>query len=96
MREIIYRVLRVKTVKPFSTGLKGQKFYQIAKVLNNIHQTFIRTNDIKGLAMEAGMCISSFHTSFKAVTDASPCSILKSVRLHKAREFMIQDGINAL
>lgn len=45
--------------------------------------------------MEAGMSISSFHTRFKVVADASPLQYIKSVRLHKAPEFMIQDGVNA-
>jgi len=39
--------------------------------------------------------VSSFHHNFKAVTSASPLQYLKSIRLHKARMLMVQDGLNA-
>jgi AraC-like DNA-binding protein len=41
------------------------------------------------------MGVSAFHTSYKAVTNASPLQYIKSVRLHKARQLMIQEGLNA-
>jgi len=96
MREIIYRVLRGENGDALQAlTFRDRRFFQIAKVLNKIHQTYHHNHDIRSLAMEAGMGMSSFHTSFKAVTDASPLQYIKSVRLHKARELMIQDGVNA-
>ena len=96
VREIIYRVLRGENGEALQAlAYRDRRFFQIAKVLNKIHQTYHQNHDIKSLAMEAGMCTSLFHTSFKAVTDASPLQYIKSVRLHKARELMIQDGVNA-
>ena len=41
------------------------------------------------------MSISSFHSSFKAVTNSSPLQYIKNVRLHKARFLMIEEGENA-
>ena len=96
MREIIYRVLRGENGEALQAlAYRDRRFFQIAKVLNKIHQAYHQNHDIRSLAMEAGMSISSFHTSFKTVTDASPLQYIKSVRLHKARELMIQDGVNA-
>ena len=96
MREIIYRVLRGENGEALQAlAYRDRRFFQIAKVLNKIHQAYHQNHDIRSLAMEAGMSISSFHTSFKTVTDASPLQYIKSVRLHKARELMIQDGLNA-
>ncbi|MBN1533425.1 MAG: AraC family transcriptional regulator [Spirochaetes bacterium] len=96
MREMIYRVLRGENGEALQAlAYRDRRFFQIAKVLNKIHETYHQDHDIKSLAMEAGMSISSFHTSFKAVTDASPLQYIKSVRLHKARELMTQDGVNA-
>jgi AraC-like DNA-binding protein len=96
VREIIYRVLRGENGEALQAlAYRDRRFYQIAKVLNKIHQTYHQNHDIMSLATEAGMSMSSFHTSFKAVTDVSPLQYIKSVRLHKARELMIQDGINA-
>ena len=96
MREIIYRVLRGENGEALQAlAYRDRRFFQIAKVLNKIHEAYHQNHDIRSLAMEAGMSISSFHTSFKIVTDASPLQYIKSVRLHKARELMIQDGVNA-
>jgi AraC-like DNA-binding protein len=96
MREIIYRVLRGENGEALQAlAYRDRRFFQIAKVLNKIHQAYHENYDIRTLAMEAGMSVSSFHTSFKAVTDSSPLQYIKSVRLHKARELMIQDGVNA-
>jgi len=41
------------------------------------------------------MSRSTFHNSFRAVTETSPLQYIKNVRLHKARTLMIQDGLNA-
>ena len=96
VREIIYRVLRGENGEALQAlAYRDRRFFQIAKVLNKIHQTYHQNHDIKSLAVEAGMSISLFHTSFKSVTDASPLQYIKSVKLHKARELMIQDGVNA-
>lgn len=95
IREIIFRVLRGENGEALQAlAHSDRRFFQIAKVLNKIHQNYHQNYDIKGLAIEAGMSISSFHTYFKDVTDVSPLQYIKSVRLHKAREFMIHDGIN--
>ncbi len=41
------------------------------------------------------MSNSTFHNKFKIVTGTSPLQYIKNVRLHKARTFMLQDGLNA-
>ena len=51
--------------------------------------------DLNSLALETGMSISAFHSSFKAVTNMAPLQYIKNVRLHKARMLMIEDGISA-
>jgi AraC-like DNA-binding protein len=60
-----------------------------------MHTDFNAELDIGTLAGEANMSVSSFHSNFKAVTAASPLQYLKSIRLHKARLLMAQDGLNA-
>lgn len=96
MREIVYRVMMGENGFALqSLAYRDRKFFQIARVLNRIHETYHESHDVKTLAMEAGMSLSSFHANFSAVTDVSPLQYIKSVRLHKARELMIQHGINA-
>jgi len=39
--------------------------------------------------------VSAFHHQFKALTASSPVQYLKSVRLHKARALIVNDGAGA-
>lgn len=96
VREIIYRVLQNEKGDALrALAIKNQRFFQIAKVLNRIHETYSGKIDLTSLANESGMSISSFHASFKAVTNISPLQYVKNIRLHKARLLMRSDGIGA-
>ncbi len=95
-REIIYRVLQGEKGEILQAiAHRNRRFFQIAKVLQKIHESYSNDFDIEKLAKELDMSSSTFHSSFKAVTDTSPLQYIKNVRLHKARTFMIQDGLNA-
>jgi AraC-like DNA-binding protein len=95
-REIIYRVLQGEKGEVLQAlAHRHRRFFQIAKILRKIHETYSNDFDIEKLATELDMSISTFHSSFKAVTDTSPLQYIKHVRLHKARTLMIQDGLNA-
>jgi AraC-like DNA-binding protein len=94
-REIIYRVLQGEKGEILQAlAHRNRRFFQIAKVLQKIHESYSDNFDIEELAKESDMSSSTFHSSFKAVTDTSPLQYIKNVRLHKARTFMIQDGLN--
>ncbi len=95
-REIIYRVLQGEKGEILQAlAHRNRRFFQIAKVLRKIHESYSNDFDIEKLAKESGMSCSTFHSSFKAVTDTSPLQYIKNVRLHRARTLMIQDGLNA-
>lgn len=96
VREIIYRVLCGEQGGALkSLAARHSRFSQIAKVLKRMHAEYDSELDVSILANDANMSISSFHSNFKAVTAISPLQYLKSIRLHKARMLMIQDGIGA-
>jgi len=96
VREIIYRVLCGEQGESLrALAIRHSRFSQIAKVLNRMHMEYDSEIDVGTLANEANMSVSSFHSNFKAVTAVSPLQYLKSIRLHKARMLMIQDGIGA-
>lgn len=96
LREIIYRVLRGNQGLALrALAARHSHFGQIARVLKRIHTEIESDLDVRSLAQEAHMSVSSFHSTFKAVTASSPLQYVKSVRLHKARMLMIQDGLNA-
>jgi len=48
--------------------------------------------DVPTIAREAGMSISSLHHSFKSVTTLTPIQYLKQMRLHRARQLMVEEG----
>lgn len=96
VKEIIYRVLTGEKGESLrALAYRNQKFFQIAHILDKIHKSYNAKLDMNHLATEAGMSISAFHSSFKAVTNSSPLQYIKNVRLHKARMLMIEDGISA-
>lgn len=96
VKEIIYKVLRNE---PFGAlhamAFHNRRFIKIARALNRIHISFEKDLDVKSLAKEAGMSISTFHLSFKTVTNVSPIQYIKNVRLHKAKNLMLEEGLNA-
>jgi AraC-like DNA-binding protein len=95
-REIIYRVLQGEKGEVLqAVAHRNKRFFQIAKVLQKIHESYRNDFDVETLARELDMSSSTFHHSFKAVTDTSPLQYIKNVRLHKARTLMIQGGLNA-
>jgi len=95
-REIVYRVLQGEKGEILQAlAHRNRRFFQIAKVLQKIHESYSNDFDIEKLARELDMSSSTFHNSFKAVTNTSPLQYIKNVRLHKARTLMIQDGLNA-
>jgi AraC-like DNA-binding protein len=95
VREIIYRVLCGEKGDALrALAFRNQRFFQIARTLDKIHGSYGNKLDLNSLAQEAGMSISTFHSSFKAVTNISPLQYIKNVRLHKARMLMVEEGIN--
>jgi len=96
VREIIYRVLcggQGDALRALAT--RQSHFSQIARILKRIHLEYPNSLDVETLARDANMSVSTFHHNFKAVTSTSPLQYLKSIRLHRARVLMVQDGLNA-
>ncbi len=96
VREITYRVLcgeQGGALRALAT--RHSSFGQIARVLRRIHSEYSNALDVETLAEDASMSVSTFHRTFKAVTATSPLQYLKSIRLHKARLLMLQEGLNA-
>uniref|UniRef100_I2Q3E2 DNA-binding domain-containing protein, AraC-type n=1 Tax=Desulfovibrio sp. U5L TaxID=596152 RepID=I2Q3E2_9BACT len=96
VREIIYRVLLEEpggTLRALAGGHGG--FDQIAKALRRIHAEYDQPLVVDALARTAGMSASVFYQHFKTITATTPLQYLKSIRLHKARLLMAQDGLTA-
>ncbi|PKA22563.1 AraC family transcriptional regulator [Leptospira sp. mixed culture ATI2-C-A1] len=97
VREIIYRVLKGENGEALQAlAHRNKKFFQISQILGRIHKEYDQNLDIGELAISCGMSVSTFHVSFKAVTNSSPLQYIKTVRLQKARSLMITEGTNAI
>ncbi len=96
VREITYRVMVGKLgANVRALASPTSHFSQISRVLNRLHTDYAGEHDIETLARGAGMSVSAFHSHFKAVTASSPLQYLKTIRLHKARMLMLNDGASA-
>lgn len=97
MREIIFRVLCGENGSSLhALAFRNRRFFQIARILNKIHESYDEGLDLKYLAMDAGMSTTTFHSSFKAVTNVSPLQYIKNVRLQKAKLLMTEEGLNVI
>lgn len=70
-------------------------FSRVAKVIRHIHADYGHVMTVENLAHRANMSVSGFHHAFKQITTSSPLQYIKSVRLHKARLMISQDGLSA-
>lgn len=96
VREILYRALCEEHGWALQAiALQNRGFFQITRILNRIQKSYNSHMDIKSLARAAGMSPTSFHNSFKHITGSSPLQYIKNIRLHKARELMSREGMNA-
>jgi len=96
VKEIVYRVLTGENGASLrALAYRDKKFFQIARILDKIHDSCEEKIDLNSLALEAGMSVSSFHSNFKAVTNTSPLQYIKDVKLHKAKLLMQEEGVNA-
>lgn len=96
VREILYRVLcheEAGTLRALAAP--HTHFGQISRALHRMHAEYATPIDMATLAAEAGMSVSTFHAHFKAVTSSPPLQYLKSIRLHKARILMVNQGETA-
>lgn len=96
MRELIYLLLRT----PGGSALAGFAFrnehrWRIGRIIERIHNDYAVNFDVPELARDAGMSASTFHARFKAVTGVAPLHYQKLIRLHKARDLMVNFGSSA-
>lgn len=96
VRELIYFLLRGPygtTLRSFAVG--SNWFGRVAKVIQRLQSNFDENHEVAALAQEAGMGLTAFHAHFKAATGETPLQYLKLIRLHKARELMVNEGLRA-
>ena len=96
LKEILFKVLNGKNGEILrELAVNNRGFYQISRVINEIHEHYSQPIEVQTLAREAGMSATAFHASFKSMTSTSPLQYIKNIRLHKAKELIQQEGEKA-
>lgn len=95
-REIIYRLLRSPQGQHLrAIATLGEQSHRTAKVVSWLRMNYSKPLRVEELATMARMGVSTLHHQFRSLTAMSPLQYQKQVRLHVARERMINEGLDA-
>jgi AraC-like DNA-binding protein len=93
IREIVYLALRRDQGGLIRLAARRDgRSSGVARALHFIRGHLDERIDVPTIAREAGMSTSSLHHSFKSATTLTPIQYLKRMRLHRARQLMVDEG----
>ncbi|WP_339531591.1 AraC family transcriptional regulator [Pseudomonas mucidolens] len=94
VRELLFTALRGPQADVLRALVEQQgQFSRIATSLNHLHAHYAEPLNIGTLAGYANMSASTFHEHFKRCTLLSPVQYLKRLRLLKAQQLLLVDGM---
>jgi len=95
-REIIFRLLRSPQGKHLSAiATLGEQTHRTAKAVEWLRMNYAKPLRVEELAIMARMGVSTLHHQFRSLTAMSPLQYQKQLRLHVARERMLNEGLDA-
>jgi AraC-like DNA-binding protein len=95
-REILYRLLRgPQGFHLRSIATLGEQSNRTAKAVSWLRMNYAKPLRVEDLASMAQMGVSTLHHHFRSLTAMSPIQYQKQLRLHVARERMLNDGLDA-
>jgi AraC-like DNA-binding protein len=95
-REIIYRLLRSPQGKHLrAIATHGEQSHRTAKAVEWLRMNYAKPLRVEELATMARMGVSTLHHQFRSLTAMSPLQYQKQLRLHVARERMMNEGLDA-
>jgi AraC-like DNA-binding protein len=95
-REIIYRLLRSPQGKHLrAIATLGEQSHRTSKAVEWLRVNYAKPLRIEKLADIARMGVSTLHHQFRSLTAMSPLQYQKQLRLHVARERLLNDGLDA-
>jgi AraC-like DNA-binding protein len=95
-REIIYRLLRSPQGKHLrAIATLGEQSHRTSKAVEWLRMNYAKPLRVEELAVMARMGVSTLHHQFRSLTAMSPLQYQKHLRLHVARERMLNDGLDA-
>jgi AraC-like DNA-binding protein len=94
VHELIFRIMcGENSCSLYSLTMNNTKLARVNKALKLIHGSYQSSMDVEKLANVVHMSPSSFHRAFKEVTSSSPIQYVKKLRLDKARNLLIDQGV---
>jgi len=94
IRELYFHVLSGTQAAPlFALVSHNTQLSRIDRVLKHLHGNFSAQLDVDKLAQMANMSTSTFHRNFKMVTASSPIQYVKKIRLNRAKELLLDQGL---
>ena len=95
-REVIYRLLRSPQGKHLcAIATLGEQSHRTAKAVEWLRMNYTKPLRVEELAAMARMGVSTLHHQFRSLTAMSPLQYQKQLRLHVARERMLNEGLDA-
>ncbi len=95
-REIIYRILRTPQGARLRTiATTGDLGNRTARAITWLRDNYTKRLHMEELAEIARMGVSTLHHQFRALTAMSPLQYQKQLRLQRARERMLMEGMDA-
>ncbi|MCB9480768.1 MAG: AraC family transcriptional regulator [Desulfobacteraceae bacterium] len=95
-REILYRLLiseqgpRLRQITASGTHSE-----QISRAIGWLKENYSKSFKVDELSSRVGMSTSTFHHHFRAITAMSPLQFQKCLRLHEARQLMLNERVDA-
>lgn len=94
VRELLFAALRGPQADALRALVEQQgQFARIAASLNHLHEHYTEPLNVETLARCANMSTSTFHEHFKRSTLLSPVQYLKRLRLLKAQQLLLGEGL---
>ncbi|WP_210713625.1 AraC family transcriptional regulator [Pseudomonas sp. MWU349] len=94
VRELLFAALRGPQADALRALVEQQgQFARVAVSLNHLHEHYTEPLNVETLARCANMSTSTFHEHFKRSTLLSPVQYLKRLRLLKAQQLLLGEGL---
>ena len=92
--ELLFRIMCSENAASlYALAMKNTNIARIDKALKRIHSSYRELLPVDSLASLVNMSPSAFHRSFQDVTSSSPVQYIKKIRLNKARELLLDQGV---
>lgn len=94
VREVLFHLLRGPQAAPlFALVSYNTHLSRLEKVLSHLQDHYQERLEVDQLAQMANMSTSSFHRNFRLVTASSPKQYVKKLRLNRARDLLLDQGL---